>query len=118
MKGFYYIKNSHEDTRYSERVSRYLKRFLLKALRINCNDSFNKWKKYSLAQVDKRINNVVEDHTEKNNQFSDHIKQIKKTNTKRVYNFIMEKNKKFLFDALMNVVKHKKLMRNKTFQFQ
>jgi polyphosphate kinase 2 (PPK2 family) len=49
MKGFYYIKNSHQDTRYSERVHRYMKRFILKALKINCNDSFNKWKKYSLA---------------------------------------------------------------------
>jgi hypothetical protein len=100
MKGFYYIKNSHHDTRYSERVYRYLKRFILKALKINCNDSFNKWKKYSLKQVDKRINNVVEDLNEMNNQFNCHIKQIKRTNTSRVYKFLKEKNLKNLYDAL------------------
>lgn len=66
MKGFYYIKNSHEDTKYSDRIRRYFKRFILKALRINCNDSFNKWKLYSLSQVDRRINNVVEELNNKN----------------------------------------------------
>ena len=94
-----------------------MKRFILKVVRINCLDSFNKWKKYSLAQVDKRINIVVEDLTEKNNQFNDHVKQIKKTNTSRVYKFLQEKNKKNLFDALLNVVKHNKLIKNKTIEF-
>lgn len=49
MKGFYYIKNSHEDSKYTDRIRRYFKRFILKSLRINCNDSFNKWKLYSLS---------------------------------------------------------------------
>lgn len=43
---------------------------------------------------------------EKNNLFIENIKQIKKVNTTRVFNFIIEKNLKNLFDGLLNMVKH------------
>lgn len=59
MKGLHYIKNFHLDNVYHDKVTRLMKKFANRAQKMNGLDSFNKWKLYSLSQVDEKFNDAM-----------------------------------------------------------
>lgn len=113
MKGFHYIKNSYQDLKYHDTVTRRLKKFVNRYMKVNGLDAFNKWKLYALSQVDEKFQNTMMQLKEKDEAFLDHVDEIKGQNNARCFNHFMTKNKANVFRAWANILKHNKLVENK-----
>jgi hypothetical protein len=54
--GFTQIIEVNRDNTFTMNVHRALRRFALRAEKINCSDSFNHWKMFALSKVDNKLN--------------------------------------------------------------
>lgn len=59
MKGFHHIKRSTTEDRVNLTKYRHIKMFILRFLKRNIGDFFNKWKTGALSRVDGRTNEVM-----------------------------------------------------------
>lgn len=73
MKGFHYIKETHQDLRYHDKVTRFLRKFTNRHHRLNGLDAFNKWKLFSLSKVDEKFTNTMMELKEKDGEFLEHV---------------------------------------------
>lgn len=76
MKGFHYIKNTHLDFVYNDKVKRCLRKFSNRHARLNGLDAFNKWKLYSLKKVDDKFTNTMMERNERLGEFNDYFNQV------------------------------------------
>ena len=52
MKGFHEIKNTHKELLYQDKMTRFLKKYSNRHMKVNGADAFNKWKLNNLQKVD------------------------------------------------------------------
>ena len=57
------------DEEYTRKVHRAIRRFSLRHSKINHIDSFNKWKKFALSNVDDKNKNIEDELNKKVNEF-------------------------------------------------
>ena len=85
LKGFTYIQEASKATDYTNKVHRNMRLLAIKSGRYNMLDAFNKWKLYSLAKVDERIDAATKYMDEKNQEFNEYVKTVKRQNMARVF---------------------------------
>jgi hypothetical protein len=77
-KGFHYIKNSSIDSHVGIRKYKRINMMIMRFMKRNMGDYFNKWKNGALRVVDARYNEAKAVHEETEANFADHVKRIKK----------------------------------------
>ena len=65
---------------YMTKVHRALKKFSLRLMRYTHIDSFNRWKKFALTNVDTKKNNVHSELQAKVNEFEAFVDQTREVN--------------------------------------
>lgn len=116
-KGLHYIKNYHLDNVYHDKVTRMMKKFVNRYQKMNGLDAFNKWKLYSLAQVDEKFNDAMLEKKAQDDAFNEQVAMIKAQNNARCFSYFMDKNKANVWTAWVNITKHFKLVRAKEEEF-
>lgn len=99
------------------KIHRALKKFSLRLMRYTHIDSFNKWKKYALTNVDNKQADVKSHLDARVNEFEAFVDQTRETNVARVYKYFTDNNKLNVFRGWKNVIEHFKLVKEKTREF-
>ena len=89
--GFTQILEVNRDNTFTKDVHRALRRFSLRAEKINCSDSFTHWKMFALSKVDNKLNQVHSDLNDKITAFEKYRDIAKDVNNARILKFIVER---------------------------
>lgn len=117
MKGFHYIKNTHQDFKYHDKVSRAMRMFCNRIQRRHTLDAFNLVKAQALSKVAQTYFERENQKDEENDAFLQHVDMIKETNNQRCSEFFLQRNKANVFKAWVNMTKHWKLVKSKEREF-
>lgn len=81
-------------------------------------DSFNRWKKFALSNVDDIQNDVQNKLNARVNEFESFVDQTREVNVQRVFKYFSENNKLNVFRGWKNVIEHFKLVKEKGREFK
>ena len=80
-------------------------------------DSFNRWKKFALQNVDNKTSDVKAKLDAKINDFEAFNEQCREVNVARVFKYFTDNNKLNVLRGWKNVIEHFKLVKEKTREF-
>ena len=108
MKGYHHIKQAGTDIKTNAKKYRHVKMFILRFLKRNIGDYFNKWKNGALVKVEGRSNEVRRAHEEAKEAFKDQIRRTKEQNGQNVVHYFQKRRMKAIFRGW---IKHKNYLK-------
>jgi hypothetical protein len=116
--GFEQINWYARDENYTSKVQRALRKFSLRHAKYTHSDSFNRWKKFALSNVDNKNNEIDTELKRRVNEFEAFVDQARQVNVQRVYKYFNDNNKLNVYRGWRNVIEHFKLVKEKEREFK